>query len=63
MLKAKCVGSEALIALGNGKGSRDAEDLLRGRVSALLPSSLSLRMAVVDEGESYVCVCACVRVC
>jgi len=54
MLKAKCVGEHALIALGNGKGSRDAEDLLRKQVSALLPSSLSLRMAVVDEGGASI---------
>ena len=43
-----------LVALGNGKGSRDAEQLLHTRVKALLPPSLMVRVAIVDEGGASV---------
>ena len=54
MLLRASEGSEALVALGNGKGSRETEDFLRKSVSALLPSSHAVRMAIVDEGGASV---------
>ena len=54
MLRRASPGTEALVALGNGKGSRDAEDFLRKSVSALLPPSQAVRMAIVDEGGASV---------
>jgi uncharacterized protein len=45
---------QVLVALGNGKGSRDAEGFLRSDVTPLLPSSLEIKMAIMDEGGASV---------
>lgn len=54
LLERKSGGTEILVALGNGKGSRDAEAFLRNDVAPLLPANLSLRMTIIDEGGASV---------
>ena len=55
MLKSRVAAdAEVLVALGNGKGSREAESFVRGSLAPLMPRSVSLRLAVVDEGGASV---------
>jgi uncharacterized protein len=55
MLKSRVAAdAEVLVALGNGKGSREAESFVRGSLAPLMPHSVSLRLAVVDEGGASV---------
>jgi uncharacterized protein len=55
MLKSRVAAdAEVLVALGNGKGSREAESFIRGSLAPLVPHSVSLRLAVVDEGGASV---------
>ena len=53
-LQSKMSGAEVLVALGNGKGSRDAEAFLRNYVAPMLPKSLSVMLTIMDEGGASV---------